>query len=89
LIEAAAHRCAIVSTSVGAEGLEFERGAAIRISDTPSDFADEIVAICSDSSLRLRLGSAARDAYAIKYRRESVIQDVIGLVLGCMCRLDS
>ena len=51
---------AIVSTTVGAEGLEFVRRDEIIIADEPETFAQAVAAVLSDGSLRKRLGEAAR-----------------------------
>lgn len=51
---------AIVSTSVGCEGLETVDGQNILIRDDPIDFAQAVVNVLRDSSLRERLGRAGR-----------------------------
>lgn len=60
ILDAWAMGKAVVSTTVGCEGLEAIDGENILIRDTPADFADAVHALCTDSSLRRRLGSQAR-----------------------------
>jgi glycosyltransferase involved in cell wall biosynthesis len=51
---------AIVSTSIGCEGLETVDGQNILIRDDPIDFAEAVVEILRDGGLRERLASAGR-----------------------------
>ena len=61
LLEAAAARCAIVSTTLGAEGLGFRDGVDLLIADTPEDFAAAVRRLLDDDELRRRLGDSAHD----------------------------
>ena len=61
LLEAAAARCAIVSTTLGAEGLGFRDGVNLLIADTPEDFAAAVRRLLDDDELRRRLGDSAHD----------------------------
>jgi sugar transferase (PEP-CTERM/EpsH1 system associated) len=60
IFEAMAAGKAVVSTSVGAEGLPVTDGEDILIADTPEAFRDATLRVVNDASLRNRLGSAAR-----------------------------
>jgi glycosyltransferase involved in cell wall biosynthesis len=51
---------AIVSTSIGCEGLETADGRNILIRDDAKEFADAVVQILSDAELRNRLGREGR-----------------------------
>jgi glycosyltransferase involved in cell wall biosynthesis len=51
---------AVVSTSVGCEGLQTVDGRNILIRDDPTDFADAVVQVLRDRELRDRLGYEAR-----------------------------
>jgi sugar transferase (PEP-CTERM/EpsH1 system associated) len=60
IFEAMAMGKAVVSTSIGAEGLPVKAGENILLSDAPGDFADSTVLLLRDSARRKRLGAAAR-----------------------------
>jgi polysaccharide biosynthesis protein PslH len=62
VLEAAACGKAIVSTSLGAEGLPLQDGEAIVIADDPHAFAAAAVALLRDRDRRARLGTMARAA---------------------------
>src|SRR5262249_55430716 len=59
IYEAMAVGKAVVSTSVGAEGLEVNHGNDIALADEPEAFADWSARFLTDSSERLRFGVAA------------------------------
>jgi glycosyltransferase involved in cell wall biosynthesis len=52
--------CAVVSTSIGCEGLEAIDGKNILIRDDPASFAKAVVEVELDPQLRARLGAEAR-----------------------------
>lgn len=60
IYEAMAMGKAIVSTSIGAEGLPVSDGENIVLADDPVQFADAVVYLLRDASERRRLGTAAR-----------------------------
>ncbi len=60
ILDAMAMGKAIVSTSVGCEGLEVTPGEDILIADDPDEFARQTVRILEDKDLRERLGAEAR-----------------------------
>ena len=64
---------AIVSTSVGCEGLDARDGENILIRDDPREFAEAILSLRSDEPLRLKLEKGAR-----KTAEEHYSWDVIG-----------
>ena len=51
---------AVVSTSVGAEGIRYTKGENILIGDTPDDFADQVVNVLDDKSIAAAIGPKAR-----------------------------
>ena len=60
ILDAWAMGKAIVSTSVGCEGLAAVDGENILIRDTAEGFAEAVAAVCADAALRDRLGSNGR-----------------------------
>jgi glycosyltransferase involved in cell wall biosynthesis len=60
ILEAAAMGKAIVSTSLGAEGLNFLPGREFLLADEPEEFARAIAGLLADESRRLEMGRAAR-----------------------------
>ncbi len=59
LIEAAAYRVPIVSTTLGAEGLDFVDGREILLRDEPQAFADACVALLDDPARAAAIADAA------------------------------
>lgn len=51
---------AVVSTSIGCEGLDAEDGSNILVRDDPAEFAAAVRAVLDDADLRRRLGAAGR-----------------------------
>lgn len=60
IFEAMAMNKAVISTSVGAEGLPVRAGENILLANTPNDFAESVISLLRDSNRRKRLASAAR-----------------------------
>ena len=60
ILEALAMGKAIVSTSVGAEGLDLKDGEEIFIADEPKVFAEAVTRLLKDPSLRRRIGESGR-----------------------------
>ncbi len=60
ILEALAMGKAIVSTTVGAEGLDLRDGEEIFIADEPNAFADAVIQLLTDSELRRRVGENGR-----------------------------
>ena len=58
---------AVVSTTVGAEGLPVRRGEHLLIADEPTAFASSTVSLLSDPVRRHELGDAARKLVEEKY----------------------
>ena len=83
IFEAMAAGRAVVSTSVGAEGLDVAHGRDIVLADAAAPFASAVIDVLSDSAARERLGRAAA-ASASRYdwpevavRFEQILERVI------------
>jgi glycosyltransferase involved in cell wall biosynthesis len=72
IYESMAARVPVVSTSVGAEGLEIHPMEDIRIADSPADFAAACLELLSDASLRQRQAAAAWEMVAASFSWEHV-----------------
>jgi glycosyltransferase involved in cell wall biosynthesis len=64
--------CPVVSTSIGAEGLDCGHGENILLADTPQAFADACLSLLDDPGTRGRLRRNARDLVASRYSWASV-----------------
>jgi glycosyltransferase involved in cell wall biosynthesis len=85
IFEAMAMGKAVISTTVGAEGLPVQDGENILLADTPKHFAESVVSLLRNSDQRRRLGAAARrlvqENYSWPKVAESfsrVLQDALG-----------
>jgi len=67
ILESFAHRVPVVSTSVGAEGLDVEDGVHLLLADDPEDFAAATARLLRDTQLRVRLTDAAEALYLDRY----------------------
>ncbi len=67
LVEAAAYARPMVSTRIGAEGLDFTDGTDILIRETDRRIAEACVALLHDDAACPRLGRAARVTMAARY----------------------
>jgi sugar transferase (PEP-CTERM/EpsH1 system associated) len=72
IFEAMAMGKAVVSTSMGAEGLPVRNGENIILADDPADFAQETVRLLRDPERRAELGRAGRRLVEEKYGWASV-----------------
>jgi len=67
IVEAMAMGRPIVSTAIGAEGIDATHGRDILIADEPAAFADAVVRLIDDPELGGRIGRAARQLAAARY----------------------
>ena len=67
ILEAMAAGVAIVSTTLGAEGLKVEHGENILIADTNQDFSAAVIGVVDDKEQRKRLSEAGRALVALRY----------------------
>jgi glycosyltransferase involved in cell wall biosynthesis len=67
ILEALAMAKAVVSTSIGAEGLAVTDGVHLLLADAPSDFAARTVELLKSSEERLRLGENGRKLVVERY----------------------
>jgi glycosyltransferase involved in cell wall biosynthesis len=67
IIEGLSYGKAIVSTTIGAMGINLKTNENIIISDSPEDFANSMVKLYEDKAFRLKLGENARTTAQQKF----------------------
>jgi glycosyltransferase involved in cell wall biosynthesis len=81
ILEAAASAKSIVSTRVGAEGLDFINGKEIMLADEPLEFAEAVLELLKDTNRRKTMGLAARARVEQQYGASS-LRTAIDLALS-------
>lgn len=71
---------AVVSTSLGAEGLGVVDGEHLLIADEPKDFAEKVARLLKDKPLRERLGQKGCEFIKLRYSLERVGEDMNSLL---------
>jgi len=80
ILEAMAYGRAVVSTTVGAEGIEVESGKHLLLADRPADFAASCLLLLNDASLRERIGEEGYSLFKKQYtwsRIERHVEDIV------------
>jgi glycosyltransferase involved in cell wall biosynthesis len=68
ILHALAMGKAVVTTSVGCEGLELSRDEHVWVADTAQEFADGVSTLLQDAATRRRLGGAGMQCVRTRYR---------------------
>jgi polysaccharide biosynthesis protein PslH len=71
ILEAWAAGRAVVSTTLGAEGLQARDGQQLAIADSPEKFVESIMRLLADAGMRRSLGEAGRALYLKKFTWEA------------------
>lgn len=79
ILEALAMGKAVVSTRVGAEGLNLSAGDEIMIADEPAKFADAVTQLMVDKSTRRKLGENGRRRVETEYDWRRIGEKLQGL----------
>lgn len=82
ILEAMAHGSPVVSTSMGAEGLELQNGKHLLIADSPETFAEACIRLLEDEPFRERIGRQGYQEVRDRYEWSIVERTVHDLVLG-------
>jgi glycosyltransferase involved in cell wall biosynthesis len=69
--EGLAMRKAVVSTSIGAEGIDVRHGEHVLLADDPAQFAEQVVRVLVDTRLATSLGERGRELAEEKLSWES------------------
>ena len=62
----------VVTTSVGAMGLEADIGKELLVADTPADFAEQVIHLLDNKCLRKTLAQTARTRVENSYSWEAI-----------------
>jgi len=76
VLEAMAAGKAIVSTSIGVEGIEGKDQEHFMVADSPEAFSSRVVSLLNDHALRERLGANARKRTLEKYDWEAICETI-------------
>lgn len=74
ILEAASMKKTIVSTSIGAEGLEVTDGDNIVLADTPEGFAESVLKMLGNPEKREKIGASAKELVESRYRWQALGQ---------------
>jgi glycosyltransferase involved in cell wall biosynthesis len=84
VLEALAMGRPVISTTIGAEGIEVEHGRHLLLADDPAEFAAAVTRVVGDAALAARLGETGRTLVNEKYswtasarRLERFLRDVL------------
>jgi hypothetical protein len=85
ILESFAHRVPVVSTTIGAEGLNVEDQVHLLLADDPDSFAAACERLLTEPDLRRRLVDAAEERFLEQYERvaardriEALVREVVG-----------
>jgi glycosyltransferase involved in cell wall biosynthesis len=84
IVEALATTCPVVSTRVGAEGIDVRDGHDILLADSPSAFADAAGRLAEDSALAERIGQAGAQCANNRYDWQSIERQMQDLLAECV-----
>lgn len=79
IFEAMAMEKAVVSTTVGAEGLGLTNGAELLLADEPAAFADAVVRVLTDASYAAELGQRAASIVRKNYGWRQVTDSFVSI----------
>ena len=85
ILESGAASKAVVSTTVGAEGLDMKTGDDLLIADTPADFADAVSNLLRDPARRAKLAANCRRKVVENYSQSAItkrVGEVLDIVAG-------
>jgi glycosyltransferase involved in cell wall biosynthesis len=82
IFEAMAMRKAVVSTSLGAEGLKITPGVHFEVADSPEALADRIIHLLGDDEARKNMAQAAYDHVCWNFSSEAVARQFEAVCLS-------
>ena len=78
VVEAMGLGKALVSTTLGAEGIDVTHDRDVLIADTPADFAQQVLRVLGDAALARRLGAEARRLVVQRYSWRAAGERLVG-----------
>jgi hypothetical protein len=84
IIEALALGCPVISTSIGAEGLDLVPGEHLLIADRPADFAAAIRRLLAEPDLAARLAAAGEARVRALYSAEAGVARLAEMLRGVL-----
>jgi sugar transferase (PEP-CTERM/EpsH1 system associated) len=76
ILEALAMGKAVVSTRVGAEGIDTSEGEGIVHADDPTEFANQVVALLDNPHKRTAVGAAGKQLVGVRYTWDRITRDL-------------
>jgi len=92
IIESLAAKRAVVTTTIGAEGIPVDHGRSAWVADAPMDFAEGLCSLLTDTRLRRRIEKNGRSLFEANYSDgvcERQIQTIVSGILDDGCELDA
>jgi glycosyltransferase involved in cell wall biosynthesis len=89
ILEALAAGKAVVSTSIGAEGLELESGKHLMIADSPEEFAVRVIELLASKEARRHLGGNGRNVVAERFGWDGIANRLEAVWFDVARRLES
>ncbi len=73
VLQAMSMGCAVVSTSMGADGIEVQHNKHVLPANSASDFAQATLILLADPSRRTTLGTTARSLVSTRYAWDALL----------------
>lgn len=77
IIEAMSHGKAVVSTTIGAQGIHYEEGKHLLIANTPEEFVDKVRQLASNPDYAVEVGNNARALIGAEYDAKNLAKRLI------------
>ena len=76
ILEASGYGKPVVSTTIGAEGIDLRDGEEILLRDSSRSFAEACIQLLNDKNLAGKIGLAARSVVARRYSRNNAVNSI-------------
>lgn len=80
ILEAGIYNLPVVSTTLGAEGLNYKKNKSIMIADDPKKFADKVIYLYQNPRVRKKIARINRKLVISAYSSENLIKDGIKIL---------